>query len=81
MLYCAQRAHARVYAASAQAADALKHNYLHQFHNEFVEREAPVQVQVCIPDEVRRSTNQYRERLYKEVRALPPLTTPPLGPF
>ena len=26
-----------------------------------------MQVQVCIPDEVRRSTNQYRERLYKEV--------------
>jgi len=49
------------------AAEALKHNYLNQFHNEFVEREAPVQVQVSIPDEVRRSTNQYRERLYKEV--------------
>jgi len=49
------------------AADALKHDYLKQFHNEFVEREAPVQVQVCIPDELRRSTNQYRERLYKEV--------------
>jgi len=49
------------------AAEALKHEYLKQFSNEFVEREAPVQVQVCIPDEVRRSTNQYRERLYKEV--------------
>ena len=49
------------------AADALKHDYLRQFHNEYVERDAPVQVQVCIPDEVRRSTNQYRERLYKEV--------------
>ena len=49
------------------ATDALKHGYLRQFHDAYVEREAPVQVQVCIPDEVRRSTNQYRERLYKEV--------------
>ena len=49
------------------AADALKHDYLRQFHDEYVERVAPVSVSVCIPDEVRRSTNQYRERLYKEV--------------
>ena len=28
---------------------------------------APVAVSVCIPDEQRRSTNQYHERLYKEV--------------
>ena len=46
---------------------ALKHDYLRQFHDEFVERNAPVTVSVCIPDEQRRSTNQYRERLYKEV--------------
>jgi len=49
------------------AADALKHDYLRQFHDDYVERVAPVSVSVCIPDEVRRSTNQYRERLYKEV--------------
>ena len=39
----------------------------HQFHNEFVEREAPVTVKVSIPDNEKRSTNHYRERLYKEV--------------
>ena len=49
------------------AADALKHDYLKQFHNEFVERDAPCTVKVSIPDEERRSTNLYRERLYKEV--------------
>jgi len=49
------------------AADALKHPYLDQFHDEFVEREAPVQVKVSIPDNEKRSTNHYRERLYKEV--------------
>jgi len=49
------------------AAKALKHGYLKQFHDEFVEREAPCGVKVCIPDEVKRSTNHYRERLYKEV--------------
>lgn len=49
------------------AHDALKHGYLDQFHDEFVEREAPVQVKVSIPDNEKRSTNHYRERLYKEV--------------
>ena len=49
------------------ASQALKHAYLHSFHDDFVEREAPCGVKVCIPDEERRSTNQYRERLYKEV--------------
>ena len=49
------------------AAAALKHDYLKQFHDEFVEREAPCGVKVCIPDDEKRSTNHYRERLYKEV--------------
>ena len=49
------------------AAKALKHSYLKQFHDEFVERDAPCTVKVSIPDEERRSTNHYRERLYKEV--------------
>merc|ERR1712185_686432 len=49
------------------AHEALKHSYLDQFHDEFVEREAPVQVKVSIPDNEKRSTNHYRERLYKEV--------------
>ena len=49
------------------ASQALKLAYLHSFHDDFVEREAPCGVKVCIPDEERRSTNQYRERLYKEV--------------
>jgi mitogen-activated protein kinase 15 len=43
------------------AAEALKHSYLRQFHDEWVERVAPVPVQICIPDEQRRSTNHYRE--------------------
>ena len=33
----------------------------------YVEREAPCKVHVCIPDTDTRSTNHYRERLYKEV--------------
>jgi hypothetical protein len=33
----------------------------------YVEREAPCKVHVCIPDTDKRSTNHYRERLYKEV--------------
>jgi mitogen-activated protein kinase 15 len=49
------------------AHDALKHPYLEQFHDEHVEREAPVKVKVSIPDNEKRSTNHYRERLYKEV--------------
>ena len=49
------------------AHDALKHPYLEQFHDEHVERCAPVQVKVSIPDNEKRSTNHYRERLYKEV--------------
>ena len=48
------------------AHDALKHPYLEQFHDEFVERQAPCKVSVSIPDHEKRSTNQYRERLYKE---------------
>jgi mitogen-activated protein kinase 15 len=48
------------------AAEALKHDYLKQFHDEWVERNATTQVQICIPDNHRKSTAQYRERLYKE---------------
>merc|ERR1719473_1901779 len=49
------------------AHDALQHAYLDKFHDPFVEREAPCKVHVCIPDTDKRSTNHYRERLYKEV--------------
>ena len=49
------------------ANDALQHSYLSAFHDKFVEREAPVCVSVSIPDGEKRSTNHYRERLYKEV--------------
>ena len=48
------------------AAEALKHDYLKQFHDEWVERNASTHVQICIPDNHRKSTAQYRERLYKE---------------
>ena len=49
------------------AAEALKHDYLKQFHDEWVERNASTHVAICIPDATRKSTAQYRERLYKEV--------------
>jgi mitogen-activated protein kinase 15 len=49
------------------AHDALQHPYLEKFHDPYVEREAPCKVHVCIPDTDKRSTNHYRERLYKEV--------------
>jgi len=48
------------------ADESLKHSYLANFHDKFVEREAPVPVQVSIPDGEKRSTHHYRERLYKE---------------
>ena len=49
------------------AHDALKHPYLSQFHDEHVERVSHTKVKVSIPDDEKRSTNHYRERLYKEV--------------
>ena len=49
------------------AEDALKHEYLKQFHFEEVERNAPCKVNIHPPDYEKKSTAHYRERLYKEV--------------
>ena len=49
------------------AEEALKHEYLKQFHFEEVERNAPCKVNIHPPDYEKKSTAHYRERLYKEV--------------
>ena len=51
------------------AADALKSEYVKQFHDEWVERNAPVVVQIAIPDQTRKGIPQYRECLYKQAAA------------
>ena len=46
------------------AGEALKHPYVAQFHDPAVEREARRPVVIPIPDDDKKSTAMYRERLY-----------------
>jgi len=52
------------------AEDALKHPYVAQFHDPAVEREARRSVAIPIPDDDKKSTAMYRERLYHEVKKM-----------
>ena len=47
--------------------EALHHAYVATFHDEAVERVATQEVRVPIPDDDKKSTAVYRERLYHEV--------------
>ena len=53
----------------ASAHEALQSDYVKQFHDEWVERNAPVVVQIAIPDGTRKGIPQYRECLYKQAAA------------
>jgi len=52
------------------AEDALKHPFVAQFHDPAVEREARRSVSIPIPDDDKKSTAMYRERLYHEVKKM-----------
>merc|ERR1719453_1391023 len=52
------------------AEAALKHPYVAQFHDPAVEREARRAVAIPIPDDDKKSTAMYRERLYHEVKKM-----------
>jgi mitogen-activated protein kinase 15 len=52
------------------AEDALKHPFVAQFHDPAVEREARRSVAIPIPDDDKKSTAMYRERLYHEVKKM-----------
>ena len=52
------------------AEEALKHPYVAQFHDPAVEREARRSVAIPIPDDDKKSTAMYRERLYHEVKKM-----------
>jgi len=52
------------------AEDSLKHTYVAQFHDPAVEREARRSVVIPIPDDDKKSTAMYRERLYHEVKKM-----------
>jgi len=49
------------------AKQALEHPYVAPFHNEAQEREASGPVHEVIPDNEKKSTSVYRERLYHEI--------------
>ena len=49
------------------AKEALAHPYVAAFHNEAQEREAKGPVHEVIPDNDKKSTSVYRERLYHEI--------------
>ena len=49
------------------AKQALAHPYVAAFHNEALEREASGPVHEVIPDNDKKSTSVYRERLYHEI--------------
>jgi len=49
------------------AKEALEHPYVAAFHNEAHEREANGPVHEVIPDNEKKSTSVYRERLYHEI--------------
>jgi len=49
------------------AKDALEHPYIAQFHDPSVERVATKPVKPLIPDDEKKSTNFYREKLYNQI--------------
>jgi len=49
------------------AEDALAHPYVAAFHDIAAERNAPFKVREVIPDNEKKSTSVYRERLYHEI--------------
>ena len=51
------------------AVQALEHPYIAQFHDPSVERVATKVVKPLIPDDEKKSTNFYREKLYNQINA------------
>lgn len=48
-------------------ADALKHPYVAQFHNDKDEPSAPAPLQIVVDDNTKYSAADYRDRLYREI--------------
>ena len=51
------------------ATTALEHPYLAQFHDPSVERNAQRVVKPTVPDDEKKTTNYYREKLYSQITA------------
>ena len=53
------------------AVGALEHPYIAQFHNAAAERVATRPVRPTIPDDEKKSTNFYRDKLYAHITSNP----------